>query len=263
MSTSITLHRIIHFLKYLIKAKDEHSIHSPFLFDFVTTCFDTKNYFYAFDELNIIRQQLLKDENSIEYSQIGSPSYSLKKNTRKIKDITKVSVSPQKYSELYFKIIQFLKAKDILELGTSLGLNTMYLAKATTGKVISIEGQKSLFTYAQNLLNKNKIHNVQLINAYFDDALSFLLKENIYDFILIDGNHTYDATLRYFNLISNHTHPLSVIIIDDIYWSPEMTKAWQVIQKDNKPKITIDIYRAGIVIFNPNIIHPQHFILKY
>ena len=263
MNISITLHRIIHYLNYQIKAKDEHSIHSPFLFDFVTSCFDTKNYFYAFDELKIIRNQLLNDKSSIQYSDIGRPSYSLKKNTRKIKDILITSVSPQKYSELYFRIIQFLKAQNVLELGTSLGLNTMYLAKATPGKVISIEGQKSLFAYAQNLLNKNKIQNVQLINAYFDDVLPTLLKEITFDFVLIDGNHTYDATMRYFNLLSNYTHPLSVIILDDIYWSPEMTKAWNDIKKNNKIKITIDIYRAGIIIFNPNIIYSQHFVLKY
>lgn len=264
MNTSTYIHRIKYYLKYLISAKSIHSIHSPFLFQFVKECFDKKNQYYCFDELNRIRKQLINDNTLLQYTHIGAHSTQLKHKNISIKKIFKVAVTPKKYSELYFKIINFLQAKTILELGTSLGLNTMYLAKGTTGKVITIEGQKSVYDYAKNLFKKNQITNIVAVNAYFDEALPEIIKQNtFFDVVFIDGNHTYEATKKYYTMLKPAMNNPSVIIIDDIYWSPEMTKAWKEIIQDKDIKISIDLYRCGIIIFNNTFLYPYHLYLRY
>ncbi|GAB4199287.1 MAG: class I SAM-dependent methyltransferase [Bacteroidia bacterium] len=254
----VLIHRLYHYIKYLLTAKSIHHIHSPLLYRFVTECLNQNNHYYCFDEINRIRQKLVHNNDEIEYEYIGAKSFRLKK-TAKIKDILKTAVSPPKYSELYFRIAIFVKSRATLELGTSLGINTLYLAHSSK-KVVSIEGQKKLCEFANKLFQANWMTNIQLIHSDFDSALPVLLSDNTFDLALIDGNHAYDATMRYYNqLKSTHT----IIIIDDIYWSKDMTRAWREIVNSPDIKYTIDLYRCGIVIFNENIVHSQHFILRY
>lgn len=262
MNLSIYLHRAKNYLNYLYASQTIHHIHSPFLFEFVKECMDKENLYYAFEELNQLRKKLSENNTEIFYKDIGSQSMTLKKTIR-VKDILRTSVSPAKYSELYFRIAQFLKAKNILELGTSLGLNTLYLSKATTGQVISIEGMESMYQFAKKLFKEQRISNIHLIHSFFEDVLPKLAAENLFDLVFIDGNHTYEATIQYYSILSKSMSSLSVIIIDDIYWNPEMTRAWKQIQTDTQIKFSIDLYRCGILIFNPNILYAQHFILRY
>ena len=82
------------------------------------------------------------------------------------------------------------------------------------------------------------------------------------DFAFIDGNHSYDATIDYFNNIINYTDKNSVLVLDDIYWSREMTKAWEEIKKNPNVSSTIDLYYLGIVFLNHELTK-QHFKLRF
>lgn len=262
MNLSVALHRVKNYLNYLYASQTLNNIHSPFLFEFVKTCMDKENRYYAFEELSHIRKKLSEDHTSVFYEERGAKSMILKKQVR-VKDILHASVSPAKYSELYFRIAQFLKAKNILELGTSLGLNTLYLSKATTGQVTSIEGMESMYRFARKLFDDHNASNIHLIHSSFDNILPQLASENIFDLVFIDGNHTYETTMQYYTILSKSMPALSVMIIDDIYWNQEMTRAWKQIQTDAQVKFSIDLYRCGILIFNPNILYTQHFVLRY
>lgn len=253
MKLSILWHRAKYFILHILNAKSIYSIHSPFLYELVKGCFDKNNHYYFFDEANNIRRKIETSNQKIKYKNIGSPSMHFKDKEVSVKEILKTAVTPKELSEIYFRIIVFLKCRNILELGTSLGVNTMYLAHATKGKVISIEGQKALFDFASQLFNQHQIKNVELINKYFDDILPELVSQNTFDFVLIDGNHTYKATLKYFELLKNKMSDKSVMIIDDIYWNKEMTDAWERIIQSNEISASIDLFRCGILIFNKNI----------
>lgn len=253
MKLSILFHRAIYFILHQLNAKSIYSIHSPFLYELVKECFDKNNHYYFFDEANIIREKIKTSDQKIKYENIGSPSVNLKDKEVSVREILKTAVTPKELSEIYFRIIVFLKCRNILELGTSLGINTMYLAHATKGKVISIEGQKALFNFASELFNQYQIKNVELINQHFDNILPELVQQNIFDFVLIDGNHTYEATLNYFELLKNKMSDKSVMIIDDIYWNKEMTAAWEKIIQSDEISASIDLFRCGILIFNKDI----------
>lgn len=259
----VLLHRIKNYFYYKIYSKSIYSIHSPFLYEFIKQCFDKKNRYYCFDELKNIRKKLKSDYTTIDYENIGSSYAKLNNCSTTVSKIAKTSVSPSKYSELYFRIITYMNAQNILELGTSLGLNTLYLSKATQSKVISIEGQKNIYTYAKQLLETHSAQNICLINKKFDDALPDIIENNTFDFVLIDGNHTYEATMKYFNLLKHKMAEKSVIVIDDIYWSKDMTRAWKEIIQDKSIQISLDLYRCGIIIFNQDIKTQYSYIIRY
>jgi predicted O-methyltransferase YrrM len=255
------VHRIIAYIKYLLRAKNEHAFHSPFVFDFATKVLYTKKDFYAFEVLEKWRQQLQNNHSIIEIEELGAKQKG--HYEKKIADIAQQAVLPKKYAQLLFKCIDYFQPQSVLELGTNLGLTTAYLAMANSNvKITSIEGNLSLSQLANSEHKKLNIQNIEIINALFDDILPDLNTKQTFDFIFIDGNHTKAATLHYFNILKNKAKQNSIIVFDDIYWSKGMTEAWDIIKKDVAIGITIDLYKFGMVFFKNNI-EKQDFVVRF
>ena len=67
--------------------------------------------------------------------------------------------------------------------------------------------------------------------------------------VYFDGNHSKEATLSYVKMMLPTIHNDTVWIFDDIYWSPEMTQAWEKIKTMPEVSVTIDCYWLGLVFF--------------
>lgn len=250
----INWHQINSFILHFFKAKrNGHSIHSPFAYKLCEEVFYNENSFYDFKTLNAVRTSLLINETELRIEDFGAGSKTFNSNIRKVKDIAAKGISSQRQSELLYKLLNFLKCGSGIELGTSLGLNTLYLAKVSKN-IYSIEGSKELCDFAQKLALKTKTNNITFIHSEFSEALLKLLKNTPeLDFLYVDGNHTYEATLNYFKLALSKKHNDSVFIFDDIYWSKSMTKAWKEIKKHPSVTLSIDTFYFGLVFFKEEI----------
>jgi predicted O-methyltransferase YrrM len=255
------LHRLIYYIKYKIKAQNEHAFHSPFVFDFATKVVYSEKEFYTFDAIEKLRLQLQNNHSSIQLEELGAKT---KGNfNTSIAKVAKQAVLPKKYAQLLFKCIDYFQPNTILELGTNLGLTTGYLAAGNrSSKVFSIEGNKVLADMALQNLKALQIDNVNIVNDLFDKHLPPLLKANTFDFIYVDGNHTETATLLYFEWLKAKQHPNMVIVFDDIYWSAGMTKAWAQIKKDETVSLTLDLYKYGFVFFKLGM-EKQDFVVRF
>jgi predicted O-methyltransferase YrrM len=193
----------------------------------------------------------------------GAGSKSLKGKTRKVKDIVATGTSSKKQSELLYRLAHFLNCQNIVELGTSVGLNSLYLAIGHKNcNVFTIEGSRSLNEFAKELGRKWQLTNITNINGLFDEVLPALLnKMGSLDIYYIDGNHTFGSTLKYFELGLEKKHDASVFVLDDIYWSVEMTKAWNEIKSHPSVTLTIDAYYFGMVFFRNEFREPIHLRL--
>ncbi len=252
----IKWHQIKHYLRhYFIAHRKGHGVHSPFAFLLCEEVFYNQQQFYAFENLIRLRKALLQDNTKIKMEDFGAGSQIFTNKVRLVKNIAKSGISNQKQSELLFRMINFLNAKVCLELGTSIGLNTLYMASVNkNNRVISIDACADLYDYAKNLAKKNKLENIEFINAKFDAVLTEIIEKNkSLDFIYIDGNHSYEATMRYFNFFVEKVNTNTVIVFDDIYWSPGMTKAWDEIKGNQKVKLSIDTFFMGFVFFKEEI----------
>ena len=95
-----------------------------------------------------------------------------------------------------------------------------------------------------------------MLTGSFEEKLSEVAESGIKPgLIFIDGNHRKDPVLKYFNLLAGLSDNNTVIVIDDIYYSPEMEEAWNEIKLSEKVSATIDIFRMGIVFFRKGINH--------
>jgi predicted O-methyltransferase YrrM len=138
-----------------------------------------------------------------------------------------------------------------VELGTSLGVNTLYLAHATSDVgVWTFEGCSSIADIARKAFQDYGCANIKLIKGNIAVTLpSFLHKSAEIDFAFIDASHTYTSTMEYLSLLQPKLSGKAVVVIDDIYWSPDMTRAWKDITHRSTEIASIDIYQCGILLF--------------
>ena len=258
-------HLIISYLKYLQKAKGPHGTHSPFVFSFINDVLRDKRQFYAFEEIAKLRSSLLINTNEIEVTDFGAGSLHNSTNRRKIREIAKNAGRTKKYGELLFRIANYFELNNVLELGTSLGLGTAYLAKAReNSRVITLEGCPTIQKEAIANFKSIDIHNIEPYLGNFDDILPLILNSHpSFDLIFVDGNHRKIPTLKYFDLLKKHVHDNSLIIFDDIHWSKEMEEAWDEIKKDPQVKVSFDLFQFGLVFFISEVKERQSFVLRY
>lgn len=252
----INFHQISHYLRHFFVARRKgHGIHSPFAYQLCEEVFYNTQSFYDFELLDSVRDKLLQDNTSITVEDFGAGSKTFRTNTRHINSIAAKGISTRRQSEILYRLMNFLKCRNALELGTSLGLNTLYLAKVDAGaSVTTIEGSKMLHEFAKALAQKNRVHNIRFIHAVFDEALPALLAENrTLDLLYVDGNHTREATLSYFKQALSKKHEGSVFIFDDIYWSSGMTEAWKELKAHPAVSLSIDAFHFGLLFFRPEI----------
>lgn len=214
-------------------------------------------------EIERLRQQLLIDNSLIEVTDFGAGPASGAASQRKISTIARTSLSPAKYSLLYSNIIRRYNCRNILELGTSLGINTLYLASERDCRVSTFEGSSTIADVARGVFQTAAATNIKIIEGNIGSTLPDHLKATgEIDFIFIDANHRYQPTIAYFNLLVSYTHEKSVIVVDDIHYSDEMEKAWTEIKKHPRIHHTIDLYRCGILLFNPSVTK-QEVVLQF
>lgn len=266
------LHILKSYINFIWNSKNEHGVHSPFVFDLVTKCFYDKTKYLEYQILNDYRNSLLANKNTIEVTDFGAGSRVFKSNTRQISKIAQTAGISPKNAKLLFRIVNYFQPESILEIGTSLGLATSALSLGNaSSKLITLEGCPNTITVAEKMFQVSSFklpsNKVNFITTEFTSFLNNLkpetlnLKPQIFDLIYFDGNHSQKATLDYFELLLPTITNDSVWIFDDIHWSAEMENAWEIIKKHPKVKVTIDTFQWGIVFFRAEQ-EKEHFVIR-
>lgn len=255
--------QIIKYLSFYFSAKTKYAIHSPFVFDFIEEILENESNYYSFLANEHVRKILEKKSTEIIVKDLGAGSKKIKTAKRKISTIAKTSLQEKKMAQLLFKMINHYQLCDIVvELGTSLGITTAYLANAKkSNKIYTIEGSSEIANVAKSVFEKLGLKNVELIIGDFNVNLKNLILDRKLGLIYIDGNHTKSATISYFNWALENANENTIIVIDDIYWSKEMEESWDYVKKLNEVTMTIDLFKMGIVFLH-SVKVKEHFKLK-
>lgn len=251
------------YLKFLWHSKNEHAVHSPFVFSLITKCFYDSTPKTAYSTLKEYRNSLLQNKNTIAVTDFGAGSKVFKSDVREIARIAQTAGISPKRAELLFRITNYFRPEHILEIGTSLGLATSALSLGNpNAKINTLEGCPETAKIAQNQFRQFGLTNINSVVAEFENYLKDL-RLSTFDFKLIyfDGNHSKKATLEYFELLLPTVTNETVWIFDDIHWSADMEQAWQLIKKHPKVTVTIDIFQWGIVFFRHEQ-EKEHFIIR-
>jgi len=240
-------------VKHWLQALNEHSLHAPFVYDFYTQLLRPDNKEPIFRSIEELRRQFLQDHSQISAKTFGALSRFNNGNQKRISQIARVELSSAKSSRLLYRIAHHYQPKVSVELGTSLGINTLYLSAAhERGTVYTLEGCPMTAQCARNLFDQWPIKNIQLIEGNIDETLPSLLRRTgQVDFAYLDANHRYSPTLGYYHQLKQKAGPGSIFTLDDLYWSRGMEQAWKEIQQDPEVSLSLDLYRLGILFFRP------------
>ena len=263
------LQQIKSYLKFLFHSKNEHGVHSPFVFDLVTKCFYDATKYQEYEVLKSYRKSLLENKNTIEVTDFGAGSRVFKSNVREISKIAQTAGITPKNAELLFRIVRYFQPKSILEIGTSLGLATSALSLGNSNaKIITLEGCPNTQKQAQVQLQSRSFgtnlnfQNIEFVTTEFSNYFKTHHPSPItHHLIYFDGNHSKKATLAYFEALLPTISNDSVWIFDDIHWSADMEEAWEIIKKHPKVSVTIDTFQWGIVFFRAEQ-EKEHFIIN-
>lgn len=252
------------YLHYWLNAIDEHSLHAPFIFKFYTEVIKPDEHLPVFQKIEPYRKEKLKDHRVVHVGDLGAPSLVENGSRRKVSSIARHSLSSAKSSRLLWRLAHYIQPAHIIELGTSLGINTLYLSSYHPAcKVVTFEGCNTSIEQAASLFAQWETKNIELISGNIDDTLpKYLEQYTPVDMVYLDANHRYEPTMKYFNLLMNHLSPTSVLVLDDIHWSAEMEHAWRKIKQHKKVTLSIDIFDAGLVFFKP-LLTKQHYTLSF
>jgi len=255
------------YLSYWLNAsnKNGHGVHSPFVFDFIIHVLNDRKKEPCFEAIESVRLSLKSNHDFIEVEDFGAGSSVIKSNQRKISRIANSSLKSPKYAQLLHRMVKYFRPKNILELGTSFGITSAYLAKGNPeAQLYTFEGAASISKIAENNFKKLGIKNVELINGDFGKTLPPFFEKNIpIDFAFIDGNHREKPTIEYFNTILSHCNEHSILVFDDIHWSAEMENAWDFIKNNQSVTMSVDLFFIGIVFFRKDFKEKQHFTIQF
>jgi len=248
------------YLIYWLKSKKVSTINHPFI---------NKLYVSVFIKLQLVndskivgyKNRLKQNKLILNITDLGAGSKKNKSNSRSVQSIAKnVSISP-KFGKLLNNLIETFNCETVIELGTSLGVGTSYLALSNKTKVFTIEGCPKISEFTQQQLSDTT--NVSFFVGEFSTQLDAVLKQSGQpNLVYIDGNHTYEGTITYFNYFLKHSQPNAILVFDDIHWDKGMEKAWQEIVASEKVKISLDLFRMGVVFLDENL-DKKHFNLKF
>lgn len=234
-------------------------MHSPFVFEFYNEVVAHPYHFYAFEEIENERNRLLLSKEQIEYEDLGAKKRQVKTT---ISSLASRSLMPSEAGILLFQLTFWLKPKVVVELGTSMGITSAYLAKAHTSKITTFEGILPIAEQAKTVWHNLNIAHIEMIIGKIEETFPIFLKGNdrLIDLLILDANHSYEATIENFKTALPHLHTHSCVVVDDLYWSEGMAKAWDEIKDHPRVTVSIDLFRLGLVFFRKESLKENYVI---
>jgi predicted O-methyltransferase YrrM len=248
--------------KHAVKAVGPHGVHSPFVYRLITHDLRKRNLFPVQQQIEAYRKSLKQSTAVVEVNDLGAGSRVNKHACRSVASIAKSALQPVSHAQVMATLARHSQSRYILELGTSLGLTSAYLALSSSDvHVVTIEGAPAIAQLAAESWQTIGLNNIELVTASFDEALpGVLAKMKRVDFVLIDGNHRYEPTMRYVRDLLQFVHEETVIVLDDIHWSEEMERAWEKCAAIPEVTLSLDFFDFGVLYFKKGR-RKEHFRL--
>ena len=269
MSCPKAIYRVFSYLRHRLTAWNTtgEGIHSPYLFYLVRFIMRDDNTYYCFADIERRRELLQACEDVLDVLDYGSAgSKTGTRIARKVSEIAKTHLERPQIGQLLFRVVLFMsrdqkRPLEILELGTSLGVTTAYMASADSrNHVLTLEGSEQVLKVAQGVWRTLRLENIEWQQGNIDDTLYTCAREQL-DLAYVDANHTYEATKRYADFLLNRMTEKGVVMLDDIHYSKEMEQAWKELKDDARVTTSMDLYYIGLLFVDSHYLK-RHYRIR-
>ncbi len=249
--------RILNYMKHLfyLGHRKGHGIHSPYLFEFVNkVIFNGARVEVPWGVVRA-HKELKKDQTMIPVGRLGAASNLDPSMKRSVGSFVKHSSVNDKYGALLYRITNWFEPEMIIELGSGLGISTLYLASGSPEVPLhSIEGNTDRAAFAVQLICRSKLGSASVHWGEMGEKLDDLIPLIEGRFVaFVDGNHRYEPTVANVKKLIGVAGEEALIIMDDIYWSKEMYEAWREVISWPGVRVSIDLYQMGILLLRSDL----------
>jgi len=237
------------FWSHFWRARPLSSAAPPFLRRLYGEAIRNRHALAEADAIEHFRRKLTHDRSQIALTDYGAGSDNRGGGWKQVPigRIARKAACRRSQGERLLRLTRFLQPERMLELGTHLGFSALYqLTGAPQAQLITLEGSGSLAYLAKQHLGRFGFEaDIRL--GTFDESLAALdLATFRPDYVYLDGDHRLEPTLGYFQLLAPHVSDGAAMVLDDIYWSVEMTRAWQAIIAHPAVTLSLDLYHLGL-----------------
>lgn len=244
-----------------IRYRRGYGVHSPFVFNLITKVIEERCSYYSFYDIELIRKQLLFRDDIIAYPDKQQKG---KLRRRTVGEIVEREAIKPKHGALLFRLANYFKPQSILQLGSSMGLSTLYLTSYASGlKCIALENIPEFAPIARIAYEKGARNPVDLRTGSNKELLPQALEElKQVDFVFFNTLYEQPDNVWLFNECTKYVHDGSLFVFEGIKASRKMREFWKEICACPEVTVTIDLYSMGIVFFNKKL-HKRNYIVYF
>jgi predicted O-methyltransferase YrrM len=198
---------------------------------------EEKTPYYVFDDIENLREKLLSESNGIS-------------------GLTAKETQHKNYGALLFRLVNFFKCRNVLQIGSATGIMSLYLALPLRNscECYALEKRKGLLRMVMEFVDKNHLQNLHFLEGDYPNRLSQLKeKTDFFDLIFINQNGNPARTLEAIRLAIPFIRKNSILIIDGIAQNKSMKILWEHVKNHPYPTLTIDLFALGIVFFDDKL----------
>ena len=165
---------------------------------------------------------------------------------------------PRIWARFLMRLVAELAPRSCIELGTGFGISALYQAAALellgSGRFNTLDREPSLIPIAERGFSELGLdRRIELTRGPIGETLGVVAaREAPIDYALIDAEHTERATVQNFDRLRPYLADEAVVVVDDIFMTAEMRRAWRTIQSRPGVELDLTLRRLGIVIVAGN-----------
>ena len=206
-------------LIYKIRHHKGHGIHSPFVFNLVNNVIEEKRAYYCYGDIS--------DYLSVYHQ----------------KELT-----PNKRHRLAFRLVNYFGAKNILEIGSGMGISTLFLtASSSLSECLCVEKNKDNREIAKRLYM-----DFDRQTTILEEPPVLPLKTNL-DCIFINLDYYSDLSEDYLDALCKQCHNKSFIVVTGIRRNKAYNRLWKHLSSNNLRTVELDLFNIGIIFFDKQL----------
>ena len=222
-----------------------YGVHSPFVFDLITSVIEEKCAFYSFHDFVRIRQQLSQNKQFVRYR---GKRISVKKALQR-------DCISKKEGEFLFRLTNHYKPQTILSVGSSLGLAPLCLSKyASSVRCVTLENEPDFADIAIHVLNNETNLSLPIRTGNYRKTIPEAIEElQRIDCIFIEKDVEISDLNVIFSTCLPFTHDNTCCIWAGIRSTSEKYHYWKRIYQHPSVTVAVDLYHLGLLFLQPKL----------
>jgi predicted O-methyltransferase YrrM len=228
-----------------ILRKRGYGVHSPFVYNLITKVIEERCPYYRFSDIELLRKRLLVK--------------------KEMADIRAHDVIHPKHGALLFRLTNYFRSQNILQVGVSAGLSTLYLKSyAQDVRCIALEESSKYASIARWVYEMAARTPIDLRVGDYQKLLPYTLEDmGRIDFIFFNTRMELEpSNVDLFNICANYAQTDTVFAFEGIKANQNMRSLWKTVCAHPEVTVTIDLYSMGIAFFNKKL-HKRDYTVYF